>query len=141
MGNTPETQSEEKMSGPKIIIPEDCGNSPKKRFIAAFNSAFATDDTELIAAALHDDITCVMVGDKLLKGKQAFINELNSHSEPIIKELVINTVVTHGPVAACEGTMTFKNGKKYAFCDTSRFVSAGRNIIKELKSFVIEIKE
>jgi limonene-1,2-epoxide hydrolase len=126
------------MSSTKITIPENCDNSPRKKFLADFNTAFATDDLDTLSKAFSDDIRWEMVGDSVIEGKEAAI-ELLKEMNGFMRELHIKSVITHGPLAAVDGTMMLEDGKTYAFCDTYRFVSVGKNLIKEIRSYVIEI--
>lgn len=55
----------------------------------------------------------------------------------------IDTIVTGGLDAAVKGTMTMPkagSGKTYAFCDFYRLNNAEESKVREMTSFVIEIK-
>ena len=53
----------------KLMIGEDCGNSPKKIFLKQLNIAFAKGDSTFIINNVSEDITWNIIGVKLIQGK------------------------------------------------------------------------
>jgi hypothetical protein len=124
----------------KIVVPEDCGNAPKKVFIRDFNIAFAESKNEKILEFMADNITWNMVGNKIIEGKENVRKELESMDLGVAEELILHTVVTHGDTAAADGIMKFKD-TAIAFCDMYEFTGHDKNAkIKELTSYGIELK-
>tara|TARA_R110002124_G_scaffold274893_3_gene444974 strand:- start:1698 stop:2078 length:381 start_codon:yes stop_codon:yes gene_type:complete len=123
----------------KITVIPDCGNAPKKRFLKDFNVAFATGDAGFIIEHVSEDIRWEVYGDKSIQGKGQFSKEINLMASSVADEIAIHSIITHGKEASLQGEM--KMGEKtYAFCDVYRFTSAGSFMIKEMFSYVIEIK-
>ncbi len=60
-------------------------------------------------------------------------------------ELKISNIITHGITAAVDGTVKFVDDpddvKLYAFCDICRFNRFKDPKVKELTSYVLEVKE
>ena len=123
----------------KITVKPDCGNAPKKEFIKDLNIAFATGDAGFVIDQVSDDIVWNIHGDKNIQGKDQFTKEMNAMKDYVADEVVLHSIITHGAEAAANGEMKM-GGKIYAFCDVYRFTSAGSTTIKEMNSYVIEIK-
>lgn len=123
----------------KINVIPDCGNAPRKTFLKEFNIAFATGDAAFIMEHVAENILWEMVGDKVISGKEAFSQAIQEMKDYTADELVIEQVITHGNTAALSGIIKM-DGKTYEFCDVYEFTSAGKNILKHLKSYVIKTK-
>ncbi|WPP53030.1 nuclear transport factor 2 family protein [Catalinimonas niigatensis] len=113
-----------------------------QEFFQRINEAFAKSNTDFIIANVTDDIVWHIVGDKIIRGKESFIQEIKSMESENPYELNINHMITHGKTAAVDGIMkmTDKSGKIkiYAFCDIYRLSGFKSGKIKEMTSYVIE---
>ena len=124
----------------KIIIGEDCGNSPKNLFLQKLTIAFAKADTKFILGSVTDDIRWNIVGDKLIQGKENFANALEQMKSTRAAELTVHHVSTHGKSGAVNGTAKLKNGKARAFCDVYEFKDTKGSSVKEITSYVIDME-
>lgn len=111
-------------------------------FLRKFNEAFAMYDIEYIIDNVTDDICWTIVGHQKVEGKEAFWGALKEMVSDEKIELTIDKIITHGNVAALNGTI-HKPGmsKTYAFCDIYGFDGFKNPRIKKLISYVIEIKQ
>ena len=126
----------------KIDVQEDCGNAPKKAFIRDFNIAFVKGEIEALLDNLADDIEWHMIGDKTMSSKEEVKEFLAPMMSSKATELVIKHIVTHGNTAACDGTMSFEDGSKIAFCDFYTFTGHDKNAkIREITSYGVELEE
>lgn len=126
----------------RIVVPEDCGNAPKKAQIRDFNVAFANRDVDALLEAVTADIRWKRVGFDVVEGKGAFETELRQMQGAEVTELVVDEILTHGNVGAANGIIRFADGRAYAFCDVYRFSSHSKNAkIKSVTSYVIEVDE
>ena len=124
----------------KITIPDDCGNAPKKEFIRDFNIAFAENNLEKILDCMADDIVWVMVGKKIMNGKEEAKAFLETMGDEKAEELILDTIVTHGDEAAADGIIKLPK-IAVAFCDVYKFTGHDKNAkIKQLTSYGIELK-
>ena len=123
----------------KINVIPDCGNAPRKTFLRDFNIAFATGDADFIVEHVSDHITWEMVGDKTISGKEALSQAIHEMKDYTADESHILHMITHGKSAVLTGVIKM-DGKTYDFCDVYEFVSAGKNILKHLKSYEIKTK-
>ncbi|PAV30961.1 hypothetical protein CIL05_04400 [Virgibacillus profundi] len=124
----------------KVICTEDCGNAPKKQQLKDFNIAFAKNDLEFLMEYVTDDIIWNIVGEKQIKGKENFEEELRKMNTDIAEELQMTNIITHGKTGAVNGVLRFDKKKNYSFCDVYTFSSAGKKAkIKEITSYVIEV--
>ncbi len=125
----------------KIIIGEDCGNSPKKTFLKQFNISFAENDIAFIINNVSEDISWNIIGDKHIQGKKDFEEALEQMKNYIIKELTVSSIITHGRKGAVNGLMKMEDGKNYSFCDIYEFSGAKGTCVKSMISYVIEVEE
>lgn len=121
----------------KITNPIDCGNAPKKQVILDVVTAFAKKDLESVDEFLSDELIYRTVGDKQLEGKNKVTETLQGNPTTITEVELLN-IITHGHTAAANGIMYTANRTQIEFCQVYRFVSAGKKVIKEITSYVIE---
>lgn len=120
----------------QVYSPVDCGNAPRKQVLKDFNVAFARGDVQAILVMLHDEIVWHMIGDRTLQGKEAVAAVLREMQDEECTELHIHHIITHGSEAALNGTMTMKDGRRYAFCDVYVFAGFSKSAkIKEITSY------
>jgi hypothetical protein len=124
----------------KIIVSEDCGNSPKNLFIEKLTAAFAKRDAKFILGNVTDDIRWNIVGDTLIEGKDNFGEALERMKNEKVAELSIRHIATHGKAGAVDGTVILEDGKTRAFCDVYEFNGAKGTAVKEITSYVIDIR-
>ncbi len=129
-----------------VTVPEDCGNSPRKKVLKEFNVAFAEGDVETILDWVTDDIRWIIFGKDQIEGKENFGDALRSlcqdGSDGEDDEWFIDTIITHGDTASCDGSIHFAGEGSYAFCDVYRFNGHGKDAkIQEMKSYVIELEK
>lgn len=111
----------------KVHVPEDCGNAPKKLFVRDFIIAMVNNDQAFTSKNVTDDIRWNIVGEPSIEGKEAVLAGLRQRSNSAVAELTVHTIVTHGYDGVAEGLLTFKDGKKIAFCDVYRFRASTNN--------------
>jgi len=124
----------------KIVVKPDCGNAPRKLFLKHFNTALANGKTEIVSESIADDIKWDIPGSISLSGKENFLDKIKSGIFWKVKELTIETIITHGPDASVSGSIVDASGEKFSFCDIYKFSSAGSSIIRSVKSYIIEVQ-
>jgi len=124
----------------KIIFGEDCGNSPKNIFLQKLTIAFAKGDAKFILGSVTDDIRWNIVGEQLIQRKDNFAKTLEQMKNDKAAELTIHHIATHGKSGAANGTTKLKNGIIRAFCDVYEFKDTKGASVKEITSYMIEIK-
>ncbi len=124
----------------RVVIGEDCGNSPKNLFVQNLTIAFAKGDSKFILGSVTDDIRWNIVGDTSVQGKDNLGATLERMKNDKAAELTIEHISTHGSAGAVSGTIKSKNGKTRAFCDVYKFSDPRGTRVKEIKSYVIEIR-
>ena len=124
----------------KVIISEDCGNSPKNIFVRELTIAFAKGNSKFILSKVTDDVRWDIVGDKVIEGKDNFAMELEKRNKKKAAQLIICHIATHGKAGAVDGILQLKRGKARAFCDVYEFSNSKGVSMKEITSYVIEIK-
>lgn len=124
----------------KVIIGEDCGNSPKNIFVQELTIAFAKADSRFLLKNVTDDVRWNILGDQVIQGKDDFAEVLEERKNDQAAELSIHHIATHGKAGAADGKIKFKNGKIRAFCNVYEFSNTKGTSVKEITSYVIEIK-
>jgi SnoaL-like domain len=124
----------------KVIIGEDCGNSPKNIFVQELTIAFAKGESKFILDRVTDDIRWNIVGDTLIEGKDNFIKAIERMKNDKVAQLTIHHVATHGKAGAVNGTSTFEDGKTRAFCHVYEFSNTKAVAVKEIISYIMEIR-
>ena len=125
---------------PKIIISEDCGNSPKNIFVQELTIAFAKRDSKFILSHVTDNIRWNLIGDQLIEGKDRLAEALDNMKKDIVEVLNIRHIATHGKAGAVDGTLRLENGRLRAFCDVYGFSNSKGSVVKEITSYVIDIQ-
>lgn len=115
----------------------------RETFLNKFNRAFVENDLNYIYDSVTEDVYWEMIGDQVIKGKEALIEAMNKVKEPRDMALDLHSMIIDNDRAAVHGSMKMKdsNGveKAYSFCDLYTFSSSRENKIKELRAFIIEI--
>jgi limonene-1,2-epoxide hydrolase len=124
----------------KVIIGEDCGNSPKNIFVQELTIALAKSDTKFIQSNVTDDVRWNLVGDSLIEGKEKIMEMLEQMKDDKAEELTIHHIATHGKAGVVDGTIKFKNGNTVAYCNVYEFSNSKGTSVKEIISYEIEIK-
>ena len=124
----------------RVITSEDCGNSPKNIFAQDLTIALAKRDSKFILGNITDDIRWNIVGDQFIEGKDNFAEALKGMKDDNAVQLTVHHVATHGKACAVNGTTKMKDGKTRAFCDVYEFSNSKGNTVKEITSYIIEVK-
>ncbi len=127
--------------GIRISYPKDCGNAPKKIVLLDFYIAFATGNDRYIEDNTSDNITWKIIGNKLIVDKDKILERLRNYRGRSIKEILISNLITHGNVAAVNGSIIFSDESTFEYCDIYRFNGFGKNAkVKEVTSYTIQTK-
>ncbi|HEX6032823.1 MAG TPA: hypothetical protein VFY83_00265 [Anaerolineales bacterium] len=124
----------------KVIIGEDCGNSPKNIFVQELTIAFAKADSRFLLKNVTDDVRWNILGNQLIQGKDRFAEALEEKKNDQAVELSIQHIATHGKTGAADGRIKFKTGITHAFCNVYEFSNTKGTSVKEITSYIIEIK-
>jgi len=124
----------------KVIVSEDCGNSPKNIFLKDLTAAFAKRDSKYLLAHVTDGIRWTIVGDGSIHGKDGFADALKQLKDTKVKTVSIHHIATHGRSGFVNGTTHWENGRTSTFCDVYEFSNAKGAAVKEITSYVIEVK-
>ncbi len=124
----------------RVIIGEDCGNSPKNIFVQDLTVAFVKGDSRYLLKNVTDDVRWDILGEQIIQGKDGIAKVLEERKNNKAAELTIHHITTHGKAGAADGRIKFKNGKTHAFCNIYEFSNAKGTSVKEITSYVIEIK-
>lgn len=125
----------------KIIASIDCGNSPRKEFLKDFTIALAKGDLGFVVEAVAEDIQWEIVGRRICTNKEQLLRIIQQQQFWRVRELRVETVVTHGTDASVSGRVITTEGKPFAFCHVVKFKGFKGVVIKNLQTFIIEVKD
>ncbi len=123
----------------KVISPDDCGNSPKKKILKELIEAFANNDFDFIAEHCTENVKWDIVNDVQVQGLENVLHEYEKRLVSNIVEIELFNNITHGNVAAVNGVVKLEDRSVYSFCNVYKFVSPGKKTIKEITSYVVKM--
>lgn len=115
-------------------------------FFCHFNQAFFHGDRQFIEEHISEDVVWTIVGSEPIIGKSAFLDAAFGVEDGYKDvDFVIDLSIAANGQAAVKGTMkkkgTADEPKVYAYCDFYVMDAESGQKVKELTTFVIEIKE
>lgn len=128
--------------GLTVTYPNDCGNAPKKIVLREFNIAYASQDMDYILANVTNDVHWHIVGEQQIRGEHEFSARLNQTRHGKVKELHIHKLITHGKTGAVNGTITYADRSRYAYCAVYEFNNSSKKAkIKEITTYTIRLDD
>jgi ketosteroid isomerase-like protein len=121
----------------KVIVHEDCGNSPKNLFVQKLITAIAKKDVKFMLRHISEDIRWNIVGGRVYQGKDEVARVLQQIE---VDQLNLRHIATHGRTGVGDGTLKLKDGRSQAFCDVFDFTSAKGDMVKEITTYVINLE-
>lgn len=122
-----------------VKYPVDCGNAPKKLVLKDFHVAIAAQNIDFVSENLHDESTWHIVGKLEIRGKEEIIPTISKIYQDVAS-LEIDQIITHGKITSINGTISFHNKEKLAFCHIHTFNNASKTAkIKETTSYLIHL--
>ncbi|HRH03005.1 MAG TPA: hypothetical protein PLN13_11580 [Bacteroidia bacterium] len=125
----------------KINVQTDCGNAPRKVFLKELYSSLANGEKQLISDHLQDNFVWQVVGHTSFTGKEKCLNKLSIQKIWKIKELTIETLITHGTDASVSGQIISNDNTKFCFCDLIKFRGAGGTKLNSITTFLIKVSK
>ncbi|MFS0749239.1 nuclear transport factor 2 family protein [Oceanobacillus sp. 1P07AA] len=108
--------------------------------VEKINKAFSVGDVDFLYEHITDDVVMNQIGDSSLKGREAFINNMEPMRGFVADKYEVNRIFTDKDSAIVEGEMHFSdengNKKAYGFCDIYTFTGSK---ISNLTAFMIPI--
>jgi hypothetical protein len=87
---------------------------------------------------ISDTIHWEIVGKANVTGKDLFLKKILDHKLWKVKELVIDTIITHGTDASVSGQITTSDNSTFSFCDVYKLKGASGTTINSMKTFLIQ---
>ena len=125
----------------KILVTPDCGNAPRKLFLKNFHEAIANGKADVLIMLLPDTIKFSLVGEDEVQGKQNVLKSIKASPLWKVKELKVDTIITHGPDASVSGEVIGQHKQRTAFSIVYRFKSAGGMELRSISCFIIVINQ
>lgn len=125
----------------EIIVPNDCGNAPRKNFLKDYHIAMAKADLPFFEQHVADSICWEIVGARFVETKDNYLDAVQQYAFWNVGKMVIEAIITHGTDAAVYGTFTAADGGEFAFCDNYKFKGFKGFEVKSIKSFLINLSK
>lgn len=124
----------------EIVVEEDCGNAPRKEWLRDFNVAFINGEIDRTLGFVTEDVTWELVGEGTIKGRSGMRAWLESMAGKSARRVVLKNIITHGKVAAVNGSYEMESGSRFEFCDVYEFTGAGSETpIRDYTSYVVRV--
>jgi hypothetical protein len=124
----------------RVVLQEDCGNSPKNKLLQQFTIALVKSDVKFILDSVTEHVRWKILGDQMIDGKENLAEFLKGSRNNQVALLTIHSAISHGKAGAVDGTQKLKDGEILAFCNTYEFGNTKGTLISEITSYVIHIK-
>ncbi len=121
----------------KLYINPDCGNAPRKSWLAKYWNAVLKGRSGFIRQSLDDTTEVEFAGSSKAVGVDQALPMILSHPGANAAAIWIHSMITHGKEAAIQGRLQAKGGQIYSFCEIYRFRSAGSSVIRSVTSFLV----
>ena len=86
-----------------------------------------------------EDIYWDIVNEISVQSQEEVTKVLENRTTSRIFEIEILNIITHGKTASVNGIFKLEDNNIYSFCNVYTFVSAGKNKVKEITSYVIKM--
>lgn len=116
---------------------EHCGNSPRMALTAELVVAWAVGDGAVLAPWCDDDVVHSVAGTGASTRGPVDVPESFRAPGPVT-DLAVHGLLSHGKMAACDGTATLADGSAVDFAHHVTFASAGKQAkIRSIRSYVV----
>lgn len=124
----------------KTEVFPNCGNSPKLAAVIDLSLSLISGDVEKIIALVREDFTYSAVGSDHSLNYTDVKSGMPIFSSP--SKIVIESGLSHGNGAMCEGIIKLNNGKIVNFCFVATFVNTARDaLIKKLHAYYVSTEK
>ncbi len=124
----------------RVIIREDCGNSPKNNLLQKFTISLAKRDARSILDSVTNDIKWNIVGSQTIEGRESLAGFLDRLKSSPVASLTIQHAASHGKAETVDVNQRLKNGALLTFCNFYEFGNTKGTMLSEITSYVITTK-
>jgi hypothetical protein len=123
-----------------LTEPAGCGNAPRQLVIRDLVLALAEVNGAQLNELLAEEVRWDLAGAGTTEGLSQLTDRLAGQGEVAAIELA--SILTHGREGSADGVLTFRNGRRQAFCHVLRFVSAVKTAkVTEMRSYVVDLPD
>ncbi|MBL4918676.1 hypothetical protein [Szabonella alba] len=115
----------------EINLGQDCGNSPKNRFVQTL--AIAMETGQMTPDDLRDDVTWHRPSAQPVSGRDEVLEELSRRDAPA--SLCVEHAISHGRTGAACGVTVLKNGDRRHFSHFFEFTNTKASRVAAIKSY------
>lgn len=87
----------------KITISPDCGNAPRKLFLKTFHETIANGQPDDLRNSVSTSAEFSIAGEEKVVGNENIVKRIQHSPLWKVKELKVETIITHGPDASVSG--------------------------------------
>ncbi|WP_231463837.1 hypothetical protein [Pedobacter sp. Leaf132] len=118
----------------KIIAPNDCDNSPKRRVVKDLLINLYTGNYDNFLENVNESFIYQRINKPAINNKKDLKELLKKQSRPTT--ITINQILSHGKFGACNGYLDDSIGITH-FAYFFEFKSAGSNLIKTMTLYQV----
>ena len=119
-----------------VNVQKDVGESPLINFLIDLNIQMSNQNMQFFFDHITEDIRWHIIGLQTLKGKEKVIEFMEEVGNLPVKELFIQSIISHGTAGAVNAAVTLSNHEKCEYCSVYTFTNDEQNIqIKEITTY------
>jgi hypothetical protein len=123
-----------------LTEPAGCGNAPRQLVIRDLVLALAEVDGAQLNELLAEEVRWDLAGAGTTEGLSQLTDRLAGQGE--VASIELTSILTHGREGSTDGVLTFRNGRRQAFCHVLRFASAVKTAkVTEMRSYVVGLPD
>src|SRR5699024_6419117 len=107
----------------QIIVPEGCGNAPRKEILRDLFIAIVERDSEIISKYVDENLIYSEVGKRESRGMQQLFEQLEETVDSEVRQLEFFHIITHGKTAAVNGKVVTADREELHFSTVVVFAS------------------
>ncbi len=127
---------------PMITVTETagCGNAPRQLVIRDLVLALAEVNGPRLNELLAEKVRWDLAGAGAIEGLSRLTDRLSGQGE--VATIELGSILTHGREGSTDGVLTFRDGRRQAFCHVLRFASTGKTAkVTEMRSYLVDLPD
>ncbi|WP_159617451.1 hypothetical protein [Arthrobacter zhaoguopingii] len=121
-----------------VTEPAGCGNAPRQLIIRDVVLALAEVKEPHLRGLLDEKVRWGLPGAASIEGLSQLTARLSGQGE--VAAIELTSILTHGREGSTDGVLTFRDGRRQAFCHVLRFASAVKTArVTEIRSYLIDL--
>jgi hypothetical protein len=123
-----------------LTEPAGCGNAPRQLVIRDLVLALAEVNEPRLHELLAEKVRWDRAGAGTIEGLSQLTDRLAGQGE--VASIELASILTHGREGSTDGVLTFRDGRRQAFCHVLRFASTVKAAkATEMRSYLVDLPD